>query len=101
MVLKTKLKQRIDAENHMRGRYEQLSEEHTELMSTKNTMQAKLTNEIDMKMKKILTTEEALSKTTSSLEKLKASSTQQVASLENQMKDLNQKIKATVKEMQQ
>jgi peptidoglycan hydrolase CwlO-like protein len=85
----------------MRGRYEQLSEEHTELMSTKNTMQAKLTNEIDMKMKKILTTEEALSKTTSSLEKLKASSTQQVASLENQMKDLNQKIKATVKEMQQ
>jgi peptidoglycan hydrolase CwlO-like protein len=85
----------------MRGRYEQLSEEHTELMSTKNTMQAKLTNEIDMKMKKILTTEEALSKTTSSLEKLKASSTQQVASLENQMKDLNQKRKATVKEMQQ
>lgn len=85
----------------MRGRYEQLSEEHTELMSTKNTMQAKLTNEIDMKMKKISTTEEALSKTTSSLEKLKGSSTQQVASLENQMKDLNHKIKATVKEMQE
>ena len=53
MVLKTKLKQRIDAENHMRSRYDQLSEEHTSLLALKDNMQIKLTNEIDMKLKKI------------------------------------------------